>query len=58
MMSQSADLSAPHLSAAGMRSTVRWRIFAVLLFFAGCAALYVVGTALIAFPPLVRTRSA
>jgi ACS family D-galactonate transporter-like MFS transporter len=32
--------------------------FAVLLFFAGCAALYVVGTLLIAFPPLLRARSA
>lgn len=30
---------------------------AVLLFFAGCAALYVVGTLLIGFPPLRQARS-
>ena len=32
--------------------------YAVLLFFAGCAALYVVGTLLIAFPTLRLARSA
>ena len=52
----SSGIAVPILTGAILQFTGTY--LAVLFFFAGCAALYVVGTLAIAFPPLLRTRSA
>ena len=50
-----SGIAVPIVTGLILQSTGTY--YAVLLFFAACAALYVVGTMLIAFPPVIRSRA-
>jgi ACS family D-galactonate transporter-like MFS transporter len=51
-----SGIAVPIITGAILQFTGTY--FAVLIYFAACAALYVVGTMLIIIPPLLHARSA